>query len=366
MSTIPFKTGALKKANDALAGPESHMPSMAIAPPPATGASGAKTSIFLPAFRRGDWLQENEPTLPQELIQGVLHKGCKMVLGGGSKSNKTWSLIDLGLSIAHGLEWWGLPTIQGKVVFMNFEVPEPFFHNRLKMVARARGVTIPDDFIAWNLRGHSAPADELLPELAERLKGERAAAIVIDPVYKLAVNADENSAKDIGKLVESLEKLAHATEAAVICGAHFSKGNQAGKEAMDRISGSGVWARDPDAILTMTKHETPDAFTVEATLRNCPPLDPFVVRRNHPLMVVDNALDPAALKQIKQPKKVFSVDDIVNVLPVGAAHTTTAWQKLAEAEGGVKSSRFYELKKEIVETGHRKITINEGKITRVI
>jgi len=37
------------------------------------------------------------------------------------------------------------------------------------------------------------------------------------------------------------------TGAAVGFGAHYSKGNQAGKEAIDRVSGSGVFARDPIA-----------------------------------------------------------------------------------------------------------------------
>jgi len=40
-------------------------------------------------------------------------------------------------------------------------------------------------------------------------------------------------------------------DAASVFGAHFSKGNQAGKESIDRISGSGVFARDPDTILVI-------------------------------------------------------------------------------------------------------------------
>ena len=41
---------------------------------------------------------------------------------------------------------------------------------------------------------------------------------------------------------------------------------------MDRISGSG---------------NADDFFAVEMTLRNHPPQEPFVVRREHPLMVID-------------------------------------------------------------------------------
>ena len=45
--------------------------------------------------------------------------------------------------------------------------------------------------------------------------------------------------------------------AAILYAAHFSKGNQAGKDAIDRISGSGVFGRDADTLIILTKHEGP-------------------------------------------------------------------------------------------------------------
>ena len=62
-------------------------------------------------------------------------------------------------------------------------------------------------------------------------------------------------------------------------------------------SGSGVFARDPDSIITMTAHEKDDCFSIEMTLRNLPPQDPFVVRRSHPLLLLENQLDPSKLKK---------------------------------------------------------------------
>jgi hypothetical protein len=40
---------------------------------------------------------------------------------------------------------------------------------------------------------------------------------------------------------------------------------------MDRMSGSGVFARDADTILTLTEHEVEGCFAVEMNLRNLPP-----------------------------------------------------------------------------------------------
>ena len=101
------------------------------------------------------------------------------------------------------------------------------------------------------------------------------------------------------------------TEAAVVFGAHFAKGNASSKESIDRMSGSGVMARDPDSILIMTKHAEENSFTIDPTLRNFPQLEPFVVRREHPLMVRDATLDPANLKKSKAGKPpTFSPEQI--------------------------------------------------------
>jgi hypothetical protein len=81
-----------------------------------------------------------------------------------------------------------------------------------------------------------------------------------------------------------------------VFGAHFSKGNQAGKESIDRIGGSGVFARDPDVILTMTPHEEDDAHVIDLTLRALPPVKPFVVRWCESIFITDRNADPAALK----------------------------------------------------------------------
>ena len=47
-----------------------------------------------------------------------------MILGAGSKSYKTFALLDLDLSIACGVPWLGMNTTQGKVLFVNFELKD--------------------------------------------------------------------------------------------------------------------------------------------------------------------------------------------------------------------------------------------------
>lgn len=56
--------------------------------------------LKLPDIINARDLIDKNPPKPPQLIKGIMHQGSKMVLGGGSKSYKTWSLLDLGISVA--------------------------------------------------------------------------------------------------------------------------------------------------------------------------------------------------------------------------------------------------------------------------
>jgi RecA-family ATPase len=175
---------------------------------------------LLPELRDGDYVARDTQPLPDELIHGLLHQGCKMVLGGGSKMRKSWLLADLAISLSAGVPWLGMATSRGVVCYCNFEIGEPFFHYRLREVARAKGVALGPNLRVWNLRGFAEPAAFLLPELGKRLNaslkdGEQLAAIVLDPIYKLALGTEENGTKETGLLLQETENLAEQTGAAV-------------------------------------------------------------------------------------------------------------------------------------------------------
>jgi hypothetical protein len=128
-----------------------------------------------------------------------------------------------------------------------------------------------------------------------------------------------------------------------------AKGNASGKDAIDRISGSGVFARDPDALLIFTKHESDAAFTVEPILRNFAPVEPFAVRWEFPLMQLAADLDPAKLKQAGGRKPTYQPDDLLPLLPPDGL-TNADW--LAKADGeGMSKPTFYRMRKALETSG---------------
>lgn len=243
-----------------------------------------------------DALKKDLPA-PQVLVEGLIHRGTKVSLAGGSKSYKTWTSMDLAASIAAGVPFLGLNTTMGRVLYVNLEIPEYFMLRRFQSLLEAKGIDVPENLATWNLRGHSCSAEKLVPQMVPLMREQSFALVVIDPVYKLMGGGDENSPADIGKVLNQFERIAVDTGAAVVFASHFSKGNQSSKQVLDRVSGSGVFARDPDSIITLTAHEENDAFVVEPVLRNFPPMKAFTVRWEHPLMHRADDLDPSELKQ---------------------------------------------------------------------
>lgn len=252
---------------------------------------------------------------PPQLIDGILHKGCKLVLGGGSKSYKTWTLLDLALSVACGLPWLNFKTQAAPVCFVNFELQQWTIKERIQALVEAKGITSGlDKLKLLNLRGRADHYNNVLPQIRERIGSSESdiGLIILDPIYKLyAAGGKENDTGDIAQLLNAIESLAVETESAVAFGSHFSKGNQAGKESIDRISGSGVFARDPDSILTLTQHKMNDCFVVEPTLRALKPVAPFVVRWEYPLMRPDASLNHADLKRTAGRKPKHKAKEIL-------------------------------------------------------
>ena len=195
----------------------------------------------------------NMPPLKDELIPGILRVGHKMLLAGPSKAGKSFLLINLAISIAEGADWIGLKCRQGRVCYVNLELDHASCYARFKAIYDRRGLD-PEglkNIDIWNLRGHAATMDRLAPIMINRFKNRGYIAVIIDPIYKV-ITGDENNATEMGRFCSYFDQVAAGMDVSVIYCHHHSKG-AGGKyaNAADRSSGSGVFARDPDAILDL-------------------------------------------------------------------------------------------------------------------
>ena len=281
----------------------------------------------------------NLPAPPAQVVEGMLHQGCKMILGGTSKSNKSWCLLDLAISVASGQPWWGRRTVKVPVVYINFELHRWSIGQRVNALCGARPecTGLGRSLALWNLRGRGADLALLRPKLEEQLARHQFGLIILDPAYKLLGDRDENANGEIASLMNEFEALAQSSGAAVVVAHHFAKGDSSAKHAIDRMSGAGAWARDPDSILVLTPHEEPDCFTVSTVLRNLPQVDEFVVEWDYPLMRLAPELNPGALRRPQSKNKICSDRDFVETVLGGDTKNFT--NIIRDAGSHLKMSR---------------------------
>jgi RecA-family ATPase len=269
------------------------------------------------------------PKLPEELISGILRQGHKMLISGSSKAGKSFLLMELCISIAEGTTWLGFPCKRGRVLYVNLEIDPASCINRFLKIYEGLGLPMKhsDNIVIWNLRGHAVPLDQLVPKLIRRVRDQHLDAIVIDPIYKV-ITGDENNASEMGAFCNQFDKICTETGCATIYCHHHSKGMQGQKKAMDRASGSGVFARDPDAQLDMIELEMPEdiqnyvrdgnatAWRLESSLREFPNIRPvnfwfeYPIHRTATRGELDKAY-PAGSPQanLKKSKKYTTQED---------------------------------------------------------
>ncbi|MBR6388682.1 MAG: AAA family ATPase [Opitutales bacterium] len=230
--------------------------------------------------------------IPDEVVCGVLHRGCKLILSAPSKTGKSWTMLELGLSVAGGRHWMGIETVPTPVLYIDFEFLYGLFSERRNKIIAAKygDADIDLPFYELVLRGYDASFFGIKSHIENFCKEKEIGLIIVDPIYKLADDFDENKARDVAKLLREFERLASELNAAIAFAHHFAKGNSSEKGSIDRASGSGVWAREPDAILMLTPLDE-ENYALEMHLRNFPQKAPVAVYWNGGIWEVNPNID---------------------------------------------------------------------------
>ncbi len=315
--------------------------------------SGYQSGKSLPPIVAIRDILANPPERPVELIHGVLFKGRKLIMAAPSKARKTWTNLDQAISVATGTSWLGFATTQSPVLYLDFELGDYEFSQRLKEVMKAKRAGLDIPLYRWPLRGRTLDIHALLPKMRAFALENHVGLIVIDPLYAALQGRDENSNSEMTDLMFELEHLAQETEAAISIVHHYAKGNPSVKEAQDRMSGAGALARTADAMLLLTPHaDDSDAQPVhvaEFITRSFPKPPRTVLRWDHPLWVIDKKRNPGDLKRLGGRKPEHKLDELVDLLD-GGKLTFTELRERAEAKG-ISPTTFKRLLKKGCEEG---------------
>jgi hypothetical protein len=159
-------------------------------------------------------------------IKGVLPKAELAVAFGPSGSGKSFFVFDIAAAISAGMPWQGRKTTKGKVVFVLAEGAMGF-RNRLLAYAKTHAGSFPGVRIidtAPNLLGEQ---DHVL--LAQQIEASGGAdLIIIDTLAASSPGADENAAKDMGRVIEHCKRLHKTTGATLLLIHHSGKDESRG------------------------------------------------------------------------------------------------------------------------------------------
>jgi hypothetical protein len=251
---------------------------------------------------------------PPIVIEGLLRQQEILLMGGQAKRWKSWARLDLLYCVSNGMPWFGFQTVQSRVLHVDLELFGASLRERLSVISESYGQGVCDNIDIISARGQNftCPDLEMLPDYVDQ---NAYGIFSFDPNYRLLAGKNENDAGVITALLNRFLALGYSLQAAIALVQHFTKGDQSQKDSQDRFSGSGVWGRFPDSLMTFTDLETENCFSVETTLRDFQPVEPFAVRWEFPRFRIDSALDPEKLKQAKPGRpKLSTAEHLASLL----------------------------------------------------
>lgn len=183
------------------------------------------------------------------LVEDWLGAGQLAVLYGAPKTGKSFVALDMGLRIAHGWEWFGKKTRKSAVFYIAGEGGEGV-KKRVALWAQERPRRDPAaPFVMVPKRFDFHEPGAGVGQIADWIKqagpwlGAPFGLIVVDTLARAMGAGDENAAADMGRVIETCDRLRAETGCTVLLVHH------AGKDAARGMRGHSSLFGAADAVL---------------------------------------------------------------------------------------------------------------------
>ncbi len=192
------------------------------------------------------------------LIKNTLPAEGLAVVYGASGSGKTFMVLDMAMAVARGVDWRGLRTHQGRVVYVVAEGAVGF-RRRLRAYAQQAGIKISD------IELHVIPAAPSLLEKADVVdvirsinSGGGAKLTILDTLAQVTAGADENRGEDMGRALKAAQAIGKGVGGLVLLVHHSGKDESKGARGWSGIKGAldaelEVTRAEHDRVLSVTK-----------------------------------------------------------------------------------------------------------------
>jgi hypothetical protein len=185
------------------------------------------------------------------LISGLVGAGEVSAWYGPPDAGKSTVVLDAACHVAAGLDWCGRRVQQGPVLYIAVERGAVTLRRVLAWRSHHRQADIPLAVVAEmiDLRTDRLDADRIIATAGTLTQACRqpVAWIITDTLNRSLAGGDENSSKDMGALLTSVQRIHHAT------GAHISLVHHVPVDRTDRMRGHGSVLGNVDLTVRITK-----------------------------------------------------------------------------------------------------------------
>lgn len=185
---------------------------------------------------------------PQWIIKGLIPEADLAILYGESGSGKSFVMIDLAMAVARGLDWRGLKTRQGRVVYIAAEGGGGF-RNRLLAYAHQHQIDLEQvPFGVIHATPNFLEKGDIKALIAAIKAGGPVSLIITDTYAQVTPGANENSAEDMGKALRHARMITDETGGMMVLVHHAGK---------DSTKGARGWSGNhaaADAVLEVTRN----------------------------------------------------------------------------------------------------------------
>lgn len=229
----------------------------AVAPYLDADPQGAEPSASPLAFSSiADLAERVDSAGPRKwLIRGLWPAGDYGVHAAEMKAGKTWTTVDLAVSVAAGVPWLGHVEIDdsGPVLMFAGEGGEANILRRLRAVAESRGVVAEELPITICTRSPHLADTEHLESMRAEIKRLEPRLVTLDPFYLSARGAQLGNLYEMGALLEAIQHMSQDVGASLLVVTHWNRGQGRGA---GRITGAGPaeWGRVLISAKVISRH----------------------------------------------------------------------------------------------------------------
>jgi hypothetical protein len=311
------------------------------------------------AGKLGDQLLSVEEVLklpaPEWLVDDFLPRDGLGVMFGSPGSYKSFLALDLALCVAGGLPWGHHEVRKGPVVYITGE-GRSGFSVRVEAWLTNTGVETVDGFHLLPEMLPLLDSSRYVPAFASLCATLRPALVVIDTLARSMSGGDENSTRDMGVLMESVDTIRRACGAHVLLVHHTTKGG-------DGYRGSSALEGAADTMVRVEVEDASRELTVSCFKQK--EADRFADMKLHPkeITVRGGTLTSCALffsgaREKKRLQNAMEYQVITALLnsPAGTSFTPRQVMEVA----GLAMATTYRTLKALVDRGYL-LQIGEGR-----